>query len=162
MRDDGIDAAQMRALEKTLRNLGDEKAAKKVLRKATKRGGWEIAREARKLAPKDTGEGAKQLKPRPVKSKGWISHIVSSRQLAARAMKGFYMFFQDRGYVRSQTKVGGGERKRRNRFVGPKKPTGREVEGKHFIDQAEDRAGDRVLRRVLDAAGEYIEKQLQK
>ena len=153
--DGGVDPREMAALMKALRRMGDEKAAKKVLRKSTKRGGWLIAREARKLAPKDTGEGAKQLKPRPVKSPGWVSHIVSSRQLAAKGLKGFHMFFQDKGWAWSRRKVGGNEREKN----GPREPT---VAGKHFIDSAERRVGDRVLRKVLDSAGEFIEQAMRK
>ena len=142
----GVDPKELKALQKKLGRF-DNRTQKKIARKATKQGAWIVARTARKLAPSDTGQGAKQIKPRKVKGSEFVGYAVGDEGL--RQSKGFYMFFHDAGYT-----PGGREGAHR------KAGQDRAVEGQHFIDAAHDAEAGRVVPKVARQMRDEIVKEL--
>ncbi len=133
----GVDPKELKALDKKLSRF-KPRVQKKLAGKATKQGAWIVARTARKLAPSDTGAGAKQIKPRKVKGSGFISYAVGGEGL--RTSKGFYMQFHDAGFKRGSV----------------------QVSGQHFIGEAHDREASKVVPKVARQLRDEVVKELSK
>jgi hypothetical protein len=144
----GVDQKGLKDLAKKLGRF-TPRTQKKIAGKATKQGAWIVARTARKLAPKDTGAGAKQIKPRKVKGSSFVAYGVGNEGL--RQSKGYYLYFHDVGYTP-------GKRSGSHRKAGPN----RGVEGQHFIDEAHDREADRVVPKVARQLRDEVVKELSR
>lgn len=133
----GVDQQQMRDLEKKLKVLGG-KDAKKVATKGTRVGAKSIVLLARKLAPRDTGEGRKTVKWHkvPAKQSDFVAHKFGRESMYVQHRKKYsdepHMPHIDAGYKKTA--------------------------GVHFIARAAEAAGEEALQIVVKEFEREIEK----
>lgn len=111
-----------------------KKDIKKAIRKGSRAGAKVVQREAKSIAPKDSGQLAKSIKVRSLKrSRSTIGTTASN---AFRGTEQFYGAFQEYGY----TSRGGNK-----------------IEGKGFMKQASDNVGEKALRVMIDEMKQVIQ-----
>lgn len=155
MATEGVDISVygVKEIQQALSNLA-HKDAKKAMRKGLKAGAKLIQQQAKANAPQKTGALKRSLKARVGRSRGDSVVVIVGSGKKWFVGDTFYAAFQEFGWSHG---------KRPSRFKkATEGDTRKEVEGKHFVEQAYDTTKQTALTTAIDATKKAIDEIVDK